>query len=175
MDVVIRVILDNLSGFTFDTIIILIGAVNGIIFIFTRMNAKKVADSLNVSLNMSLPVFTPLDLSPQELQILDKQCKATERLYSLYVGITSIFPFLGVLGTVFSLIMLAGGDMSNAAQESFFVALTSTFWGVLFAIIYRFLDATVSTKIGSNSDEVTRLKHREEEKQRKKIYGEVEE
>ena len=172
MDVVVRVILDNLTGFTFDTIIILIGVMNGLIFIFTRSNTKKVSESLNVSLNMSLPIFTPLDLSPKELQQLDKQCKATEKLYSLYVGITSIFPFLGILGTVFSLIMLAGGDLSNAVQESFFVALTSTFWGVLFAIIYRFLDATVSTKIQSNSDEVTRLKHREEEKQRKKIAGE---
>ena len=175
MDIVIRVILDNLSGFTFDTIIILVGVLNGAIFIFMRMNTKKVSESLNVSLNMSLPIFTPLDLSPKELQHLDKQCKAAERSYSLYVGITSIFPFLGILGTVFSLIMLAGGEMSVAVQESFFVALTSTFWGVFFAIIYRFLDATVSTKIQSNSDEVTRLKHREEERQRKKIYKEEEE
>ena len=175
MDVVIGVIRENLSGFTFDTIIILIGALNGFIYIFTRINAKKVSDSLTVSQNMSLPIFTPLELGPVKLQELDRRCKAAERSYSLFVSITSMFPLIGILGTVFALMTLVGGEASYATQESFFVALTSTFWGVLFAIIYRFADATVSTRIQSNSDEVTRLKHREEEKQRKKIYGEEEE
>ena len=174
MDIVIGVIRDNLNGFTFDTIIILIGVINGFIFYFTRKNAKKISDSLKNEQNLSLTTYTPLEVYAVKLQELDKKCKASESSYSLFVSINSMFPLIGILGTIFALMTLVGGEASYATQESFFVALTSTFWGVLFAIIYRLADATVSTIIQSNSDEVTRLKHRDEEKQRKKIYGEEE-
>ena len=169
MDVVFSVIRDNLCGFTFDMIIIFIGAVNGSIFIFMRQKTKKLCKILDLNLDRTLPIQVPLVYTHEELQRIENERKSTERLYSLYVGITSIFPFLGVLGTVFSLIMLAGGDVSLAVQESFFVALTSTFWGVLFAIFYRFLDATVSIDIHNNNDRITRLKFREEEKIRNQV------
>ena len=159
MNIFFEVISNNLSGFTFDWLIILIGLINAVIFTITKINIKKVSQSLNISQNMSIPTFTP-SLEAKELQELDRLCKNTEQLYSLFVAITSVFALLGILGTVLSLIMLVGGDLTYVTQQSFFTALTTTFWGVLFAIIYRICDARISTKIQNNSDEVTRLKQK---------------
>ena len=157
MNIFLEVISNNLSGFTFDWLIIIVGFINAVIFTVTKIHIKKVSQSLNISQNMAIPIFTP-SLTPKELQDLDRLCKTTEQLYSLFVAITSVFALLGILGTVLSLIMLVGGDLTDVTQQSFFVALTSTFWGVVFAIIYRICDARISTKIQNNSDEVTRLK-----------------
>ena len=159
MNIFFEVISNNLSRFTFDWLIIIVGLINAVIFTVTKVYIKKVSQSLNISQNMSLPTFTP-SLEPKELQDLDRLCKTTEQLYSLFVAITSVFALLGILGTVLSLIMLVGGDLTDVTQQSFFVALTSTFWGVVFAIIYRICDARISTKIQNNSDEVTRLRQK---------------
>ena len=166
MGIFFEVIFNNLVGLTFDWLIIFVGIANAVIFFIVKRYMRTVSESLNISQNMSLPIFIPPDFSPKELQNLDKLSKSTEQLYSLFVAITSVFALLGILGTVFSLIMLVGGDLVDVTQQSFFVALTSTFWGVTFAIIYRICDARISTKIQSNSEEVARLKQKEAEKQR---------
>lgn len=68
----------------------------------------------------------------------------TGSLYSLFVNLTGIFPLLGILGTVISLLGMVG-DMTNV-QDNFYGALTSTFWGLVFAIIFKFLDGIISAK-----------------------------
>ena len=169
MDAVVGVILNNLRGFTFDTVIIIIGAVNWIVLVFTWQNAKEVHKNFDGRHNKSLPRFNPRELSEDEMRDLyDKlYCpwKRAEKLYSIFIGLTSIFPYLGILGTVISLMMLVGSDVSYAAQESFYVALTSTFWGVLFAVFFRVFDAAISTTIQSNNDDMVRLIHHEGKKQ----------
>ena len=56
--------------------------------------------------------------------------------YSLFITIISIFPLLGMFGTVCGLLGLdlATGDMENI-KNNFFVALTSTAWGIIFSIL----------------------------------------
>ena len=63
--------------------------------------------------------------------------------YTLFITFISIFPLLGMLGTV---IALLGLDMSDAeaisnAKENFFGALTSTAWGIIFAITFKIINA----------------------------------
>lgn len=63
--------------------------------------------------------------------------------YVLFTTIIAIFPLLGMLGTVSSLL---GLDMSNSeainnAKDSFFYALSSTFLGIIFAIFFKWLNA----------------------------------
>lgn len=65
------------------------------------------------------------------------------RIYTLFIAGISIFPLLGMLGTVSSLLAL---DMSNAdainnARESFFAALSSTFLGIVAAIFFKTVNA----------------------------------
>ena len=76
----------------------------------------------------------------------------TGSLYSLFVNLTGIFPLLGILGTVISLLGMVG-DMTNV-QDNFYGALTSTFWGLVFAIIFKFLDGIISAKIEDNEKNV---------------------
>ena len=61
-------------------------------------------------------------------------------------------PLLGILGTVISLLGMVG-DMTNV-QDNFYGALTSTFWGLVFAIIFKFLDGIISAKIEDNEKNV---------------------
>lgn len=61
--------------------------------------------------------------------------------YTLFVAIISIFPLLGLFGTVKSLLMLDITGAAQAVQGNFFEALTSTAWGIIFAIIFKMINA----------------------------------
>ena len=66
-------------------------------------------------------------------------------VYTLFVALISIFPLLGMLGTVFGLLGLdlATGDMDNI-KNNFFIALTSTAWGIIFSVGFKILHAVFS-------------------------------
>ena len=68
--------------------------------------------------------------------------KAASKSYTIFLTIISIFPLLGMLGTVFGLLGLdlASGDMENI-KNNFFIALTSTAWGIIFSVFFKVLDA----------------------------------
>lgn len=62
--------------------------------------------------------------------------------YSLFVTMITIFPMLGMFGTVAGLLGLdlASGNMENI-RDNFFIALTSTAWGIIFSVIFKFINA----------------------------------
>lgn len=103
---------------------------------------------------------TPEDARKHEDKILEEQIKMNN-LYALYANFTALFPLWGMLGTVLSLIGLAE-KMSEAGAdvEQFFLALTSTAWGIVFAIIYKILDAPISVRVAANDKEVDTLLER---------------
>ncbi|MBP3270765.1 MAG: MotA/TolQ/ExbB proton channel family protein [Ruminococcus sp.] len=77
---------------------------------------------------------------------------------SLYNGITSVFPLLGMFGTVKSLLNLPSlteGDIS-AVQNSFFTALTSTAWGIIFAVIFKIIGSAIAPGIEDRRKELER-------------------
>lgn len=80
--------------------------------------------------------------------------------YTLYGNITGIFPLLGILGTVLSLIQMVG----NAAnyQGSFYLALTSTFWGLVFAILSKAADTFLSARLEEDESAVDLYLHRKD-------------
>ena len=55
---------------------------------------------------------------------------------------------MGLLGTVLSLLPMVNsmGDL-GAQTGSFFLALTSTFWGIVFAIIFKAINGVVEAEI----------------------------
>ena len=161
MNGLVGVIFSNFFG-PIDLTINLFGVANGLILWYAWSKTNYLYNSFNVSQNKTLPGFKPPELGEGEegaiYNSLYNTWKESEGSYSAFVAITSIFPYLGILGTVLSLMMLVGSDASYAAQESFFIALTSTFFGVSWAILYRLLDAKIATKIQSNNDDMNRLK-----------------
>ena len=143
----LSVIFSNIIGF--DGLIFLLAALNVYIF----LSAKRAANVLYMSMHHS--VYSPsLDkdissiknnlegLTDQKLSSLRETAVAK---YTLFINLTAIFPLMGILGTVISLLGMVG-DTSDI-QGGFFAALTSTFWGLIFAIVFKFLDGFVSPRL----------------------------
>ncbi|AXY25286.1 hypothetical protein CL176_04340 [Suicoccus acidiformans] len=82
-----------------------------------------------------------------EQAILDRRQKMNS-LYVLFLNVCAIFPLMGLLGTVISLI-----PMVEAMQTAlFFDALTSTFWGIVFAILFKGLNGFLQAQVEENID-----------------------
>ena len=61
-------------------------------------------------------------------------------------------------------------------QGNFYAALTSTFWGLVFGIVFKFLDGIVSAKIEDNEKNVQLFLERniaKKEQSSEKVYSEV--
>ena len=157
-----QVIGTNLLGF--DLIIFITAALNGVCYYFTRLYTDQLYKKLH------LVVFVPSHRNNPEkvakaIRNLDESGivalrKRSEGLYSIFANVTAIFPLLGILGTVVSLLPMVAelADM----QQNFFAALTSTFWGLVFAIIFKLLDGFLASRIEDNDKNVTLLLERRE-------------
>lgn len=151
---IFSVIFMNIWGY--DMIIFITAVFTAIVYYFLKKSADKLYKKLH------LTVFVPDgDISQQEaindiseLRETDivNMRKQTSSLYSVFVNLTGIFPLLGILGTVTSLLNLVA-DTSDITGN-FYGALTSTFWGLIFAIIFKFLDGVISAKIEDNEKNV---------------------
>lgn len=85
--------------------------------------------------------------------------KALTLSSSIFVTLITIFPLLGMFGTVKSLLALNIMD-DNAilnARNSFFDALTSTAWGIIFAVIFKVINAVISKHTEDNIEKISGL------------------
>lgn len=151
---ILSTIFMNFLGY--DLLIFLAAIGTGCVYYYLR----RAADELYKK--MHLTVFVPdgetsqreaeFDISEiRETDVITMRDK-TGRLYSLFVNLTGIFPLLGILGTVISLLGLVAD--TTDITGNFYGALTSTFWGLVFAIIFKFLDGMISAKIEDNEKSV---------------------
>lgn len=148
------VIFMNFWGY--DLIIFIAAFINCIFYYKLSQSADNLYDK------MHLTVFVPdgsasqneadSDISVLRETDIVKMRNRTGKLYSIFVNLTGIFPLLGILGTVVSLLGLV--DDSSNVVGNFYGALTSTFWGLIFAIIFKFMDGVISAKIEDNEKTV---------------------
>jgi chemotaxis protein MotA len=143
----VNVIFSNITGF--DGLIFILALINLSVFFISRKSAVNLYES------MHRKIYTPSckkdieDIQSDMKQLTDR--KISELLekagasYTLYVNLSSIFPLMGILGTVISLIGMTGID--SDINNNFFAALTSTFWGLVFAVIFKFMDGFISAKL----------------------------
>lgn len=91
-------------------------------------------------------------------RLIDKEIIAlrnkAELWYTWYVNISAIFPLLGILGTVIALIGMQGDVMT--ADSSFLLALTSTFWGLVFSIIFKSVQTVIEARLDEGVREAER-------------------
>ena len=67
--------------------------------------------------------------------------------YTLFVTFISLFPLLGMFGTVRALLELdLSGDL-EMIKLKFFNALTSTAWGIVFSVFFKILHAIFQPRI----------------------------
>lgn len=66
--------------------------------------------------------------------------------YTIFTVFISLFPLLGMLGTVIALRTLnISNDAIEELKPNFFQALNTTIWGLVFAIIFKFINAFLQT------------------------------
>lgn len=76
--------------------------------------------------------------------------------YTLFITAISIFPLLGMFGTVKALLELDLSNINNA-KNNFFDALTSTTWGIIFSISFKIVNAFISTSVENNIQKLANL------------------
>jgi len=75
----------------------------------------------------------------ENYEVWSREYQKCSRFVHWYSPIMTIFPFLGILGTVWALLS-SGIDFgeAQAIKANFLLALTSTFWGLIGAIASKF-------------------------------------
>ena len=78
--------------------------------------------------------------------------------YNLLTTGISIFPLLGMFGTVGALLGLdmSAADMANI-KHNFFLALTSTAWGIIFSVVFKIAHAWNEDYFNKKIEESTKL------------------
>ena len=154
---VLGVIGKNLLGF--DLVILLAAAANGAVCHAARQEALRLYRTMHQSKYMPSWRADPEGLA-ESLRGADEEAviamrDRSVRLYSIFINLTAIFPLLGILGTVVSLLPMVANlaDM----QQNFFAALTSTFWGLVFAIVFKLLDGFLLSAVIEDNDRSVEL------------------
>jgi len=135
-------ILKNLVGY--DGLIIILAIGNGV-FIIPKLRSI----SYELRRQLQSTVYTPIEVLLQEKSINSKKSLDLNELqnlrekevfyYHIFDTVNSIFPLMGILGTIIGLLRMVGMD-TELVMSNFTIALTSTFWGLVFAIAYRAVD-----------------------------------
>ena len=159
---ILAILLENF--WKFDYIIFLAALLNVFCYLNVRKYTNKLYDHYNSSDKLS-------NLTEEGLRNLRENTKKEEKLsaedlldsrekmnkvYALYSNVTTIFPLLGMLGTVWALIPMVN-TIGTTDTSNFFSALTSTLWGIIAAIVFKALDSTVSYKIEDNEKHTEHL------------------
>lgn len=154
MNNILSVIFMNI--WSYDWIIFITAAVTGYIYYSARHSAEKLHKKLHLTVYVPDSEYSQHEIAGEIAELRENEVLSlhshTGKLYSLFVNLTGIFPLLGILGTVVSLLSLVG-DMSDVTGN-FYGALTSTFWGLVFAILFKFLDGMIAPKIEYNERSV---------------------
>ncbi|MCL2400462.1 MAG: MotA/TolQ/ExbB proton channel family protein [Defluviitaleaceae bacterium] len=144
---------DNLLGYDLLIILTAIGTLG--YFLFILLYTGKVYSTIYTQgylpddVDDEEPVVqTRADLKKMKSRLRNMR-ETSEKYYTMFVTLTGIFPLMGILGTVISLIPMVQ-DIQNM-QGNFFVALTSTLWGLVFAILFKILDGTLYPRIEGNN------------------------
>ena len=147
----------NLLGY--DLLIILAAFGNFMYLIFILGHTKKV---YNVIYTQG---YQPDDFNEQQVarptrdQLkhtkanLRKMRETSNKYYTMFISLSSIFPLLGILGTVVALIPMI--QSVDGMEQNFFFALTSTLWGIVFSILFKVLDGTLAPRIEHNEQGIS--------------------
>lgn len=150
----LKALFSNFLGF--DLIIMLLGIFNGWVFYQAYTAAKQLCDSLYSDGLVQADMRGNKKRKGKFLKDTDiiRLRNTAENRYTWYVNISAIFPLLGILGTVIALIGMQGQAMDS--DSSFLVALTSTFWGLVFSIIFKSLQTIIEAKLDEGVREAER-------------------
>lgn len=94
-----------------------------------------------VFLGVSLWLCYMIEKDIRNQQPINRVHQILSVFYTLFVTFISLFPLLGMFGTVRALLELdLSGDL-EMIKLKFFNALTSTAWGIIFSILFKTVHA----------------------------------
>ena len=167
-------ILKNLIGY--DLLIILLAIINGLLIVpklrsISSKLRKKLQGTIYLPIEMILESIqrgTKKDVNLHELQELREK---EVFYYHIFGTINGIFPLMGILGTIIGLLRMVGLD-SSMVMGNFTIALTSTFWGLIFSIVYRAVDGMVAPIFYQNQENLQLIYERMDVASRKEVANE---
>lgn len=138
-----------------------------IIIVFAFVNAwvwKKTKGLIDSTQKFLRPISSrkrgiaaSIEITPQTLEDIEAKKQSIVKWYTVYANITAIFPLLGILGTVASLITINGDD---DMMDNLMIALGTTLLGVVCAIVCKVMDASISAPIEQISDDIMYITQR---------------
>lgn len=86
-------------------------------------------------------------ITPDTIRQYEMEFNKTCSWHGVLAQLIPIFPLLGILGTVAGLMLeVQSGDV-NAMMASLDVALVTTFWGLIFAILLKIIEAVFPSRV----------------------------
>lgn len=158
----VRIILRNMMGY--DLLIILLAVVNAVV-IYPRTKQFSILLKNQLQPKIYVPVSLLIDrVKGREENKLDLNALIGMRsdeihYYSIFSSINSAFPMMGMLGTILSLLRMVEMTQQEVTLN-FTVALTSTFWGLVFALAFKAVDATLYPMVEQNRENLKMLLER---------------
>lgn len=150
----VEILIRNLAGY--DIVIFIAALVNCILFVQITKGLNNIEEHFKQTKHLQNELLLHrLNLKTNGktaeklhgvLDIFTTSKQKLDQISVFYISLTSIFPLLGILGTVIALLSLS--DFSNEiVSVNFSLALTSTFWGILFGALSKFGEGFFTAKL----------------------------
>ncbi|NLL70046.1 MAG: MotA/TolQ/ExbB proton channel family protein [Epulopiscium sp.] len=158
----LTIIAKNLLGY--DALILVLAAFN-LLYVFPKVSkiSRQLEEVLNPTISIPIQELIKNIQDPGTKAVDLHACqkwKEKEAFYfNVFVGITTIFPLLGILGTIISLLSLVDFS-SQVVMLNFTTALTSTFWGLIWAIVCKSLEGFIASRVAYNEESFSLLLQR---------------
>ncbi len=160
--------------FGFDIIIFVVMAINAIFFGQSVKKAKKLNGYFLIDgskANKHRKKYNMEQNGTLDEDEIRNLRKAAVTWYNIFVNVTSLFPLLGILGTVWSLLNML--KIGANFDSGFYAALTSTFWGLVFAIIFKAIEFIPASILEAGEREADHAFERIEFEEKFKLTGDI--
>lgn len=155
MNPIFKFISENINVF-----IVILGIALGLLLIGNYMflvgHQSQVEAALNLTNEVTLyntktsefqSKTTKERVTPDTVRGLEKKFNEISLRHAVYVQLIPLFPLFGILGTVAGLIFQVNDISQFKGQiSSLNLSLYSTFWGLVFAIILKMIDALLPSR-----------------------------
>lgn len=129
----------------------------------TKHSITKLVEINHPEANIRTGCQPDMTITDKRANELGKFSKSASKKYTLYTNITAIFPLLGILGTVISLMNLT---TTNDMSANFSTALGTTLFGLICAIGFKIADSGLSADLERALDDADYLIHQHDEEKR---------
>lgn len=149
-----------------DAISVIIGLLcifNVLVYLAVLKRISRLENAVRPKSDRRNGIMAQLALTDKESSELSDCSGRALGAYALFTNITAVFPLLGILGTVTSLMRLSG---TEDLSDNFMSALATTFWGLVCAVGFKIADSFITARLDRALDETDYLIHEHDREKR---------